>query len=151
MFLNTFRFFDIGELLENRLNKGDNKFMNKYRLKNGLTVILVERAESETSAVLLLVGAGSRHEEIGKEGAAHYVEHLVFKGSNKRGNTQEISEFLDKIGGDYNAFTGKEYTGFHAHVAKKHTIKALDFISDLVGQPLMRESDFNLERGVILE
>jgi predicted Zn-dependent peptidase len=129
----------------------ENVIMKQYKLDNGLTVITVEKAEAETSAVLLVVAAGSRHETSETEGTAHFLEHMVFKGSKKRGNTKLISEFLDEIGGDYNAFTGKEYTGFHAHVAKEHTEKAFDFIADLAGQPLLREEDFNLERGVIFE
>lgn len=125
--------------------------MKQYKLKNGLTLILEERAEAATATVLLLVGVGSRNETPEIEGVAHFLEHMVFKGTKKRGTTQLISEYLDQVGGDYNAFTSKEYTGFHAHVAKEHLLKALDFVADLTSQPLLRKADFELEKGVIFE
>lgn len=120
-------------------------------LKNGLRFVSAEKKDAKTVALLLMIKVGSRYETPSQWGMAHFLEHMVFKGTKKRPNTMAIAEYLDKIGGDYNAFTGDEYTGFHAHVAKEHCEKAVDFICDLVGQPLFKENDFNVEKGVITE
>jgi len=127
------------------------KKMQTITLQNGLKIHLIEKPASETAAILLIAKTGSANEQPGEEGVAHFLEHMVFKGTKKRSNTQAISEYIDQIGGDYNAFTGKESTGFHCQIFKKYFDRGLDFIIDLVANPLLRTVDFNTEKGVILE
>jgi predicted Zn-dependent peptidase len=125
--------------------------MQTVTLQNGLKIHLVEKPASETAAILLIAKTGSANEQPEEEGVAHFLEHMVFKGTKKRPNTQAISEYIDQIGGDYNAFTGKESTGFHCQIFKKHFDRGLDFVIDLVANPLLRTNDFDTEKGVILE
>src|SRR3989344_2057729 len=103
----------------------------KTKLKNGLRVISVPMKNAQSVTVLVLVGTGSKYETKDINGISHFLEHMFFKGTKKRPNTLAISETLDRIGGQYNAFTSKEVTGFWAKVDKKHTDIALDWISDM--------------------
>lgn len=121
------------------------------KLKNGLTYIAIEKPASETAAVLLLVKVGSVYEQAKIFGAAHMAEHLVFKATKCFKNTQEITEFMDEIGGAYNAFTGKEMTGFHAVVEKAYLDRALKFVLELVDEPKLKEADFETEKKIIIE
>jgi predicted Zn-dependent peptidase len=105
----------------------------------------------KTVTILVLFGIGSKYENKGNNGAAHFVEHMLFKGTIKRPNAKIISEDLDKIGGEYNAFTSKEYTGYYVKVNTDYFNLALDWISDIVLNSQFDEEEMNKERGVILE
>ncbi|KKP33099.1 MAG: Processing protease [Parcubacteria group bacterium GW2011_GWC2_32_10] len=107
------------------------KKYNKITLKNGLRVLTVPMKNANSVTVLILVGTGAKYETKEQNGISHFLEHMFFKGTKKRPNTLIISETLDKIGGEYNAFTSKEVTGFWAKVDKKNTDVALDWISDM--------------------
>ena len=80
-------------------------------LKNGTRLVLVPHADTMAATVLVLYGVGSRYESAQMNGAAHYIEHMMFKGTKRRKDTMAISRDLDGVGADYNAFTGKDYTG----------------------------------------
>jgi len=101
------------------------KKYNKITLKNGLRVLTVPMKNANSVTVLILVGTGAKYETKEQNGISHFLEHMFFKGTKKRPNTLIISETLDKIGGEYNAFTSKEVTGFWAKVDKKNTDVAL--------------------------
>ncbi|OGZ83959.1 MAG: hypothetical protein A2416_04255 [Candidatus Staskawiczbacteria bacterium RIFOXYC1_FULL_37_52] len=103
----------------------------KTTLKNGLRLITVPIESANSVTVLILVGTGSKHETKDINGISHFLEHMFFKGTEKRPNTLNIAETLDRVGGEYNAFTSKEVTGFWAKVDKKHVDIALDWISDM--------------------
>src|SRR3989344_4631815 len=103
----------------------------KIILNNGLKVITVPMENANSVTVLILVGAGSKYETKDVNGISHFLEHMFVKGTKKRPNTLKISETLDSIGGEYNAFTSKEATGFWAKVDKKHSDIALDWITDI--------------------
>lgn len=124
---------------------------DKTTLKNGLRVISVPIENAKSVTVLVLVGAGSKYETKDINGISHFLEHMFFKGTKKRPNTLRISETLDKIGGEYNAFTSKEVTGFWAKVDKKHIDVALDWISDIFLNSKFEESEIQREKGVIIE
>ena len=94
-------------------------------------MVTVPMKNANSVTVLILVGTGSKYETKDVNGISHFLEHMFFKGTKKRPNTLAISETLDKIGGQYNAFTSKEVTGFWAKVDKKHEDVALDWISDM--------------------
>src|SRR3989344_3565501 len=103
----------------------------KIILPNKLRVITVPMKNANSVTVLILVGTGSKYETKDINGISHFLEHMFFKGTKKRPNTLKISETLDMIGGQYNAFTSKEVTGFWAKVDKKNTDIALDWIADM--------------------
>lgn len=123
----------------------------KTTLSNGLRVITVPIEHANSVTVLILVGTGSKHETREINGISHFLEHMFFKGTTKRPDTLSISETLDSVGGEYNAFTSKEVTGFWAKVDKKHADVALDWISDIFLNSKFDETEMEREKGVILE
>ena len=117
--------------------------MDKYQksiLSNGIRVV------SES----IWVGAGSRHESEEYSGISHFIEHLLFKGTEKR-TAKDIAESLDAVGGQLNAFTSKEYTCYYAKVLDEHLDLALDVLSDMFFNSIFEEKDINKEREVIKE
>src|SRR3989344_5221371 len=123
----------------------------KTKLKNGLRGIAIPTKNAKSVTVLVLVGTGSKYETKDINGMSHFLEHMFFKGTKKRPTTLKISETLDRIGGQYNAFTSKETTGFWAKVDKKHTDVALDWISDIFLNSKFDEKEMKREKGVIIE
>ena len=123
----------------------------KTTLPNGLRVITVPVKNANSVTVLILVGTGSKYETKDINGISHFLEHMFFKGTKKRPNTLKISETLDMIGGQYNAFTSKEVTGFWAKVDKKHTDIALDWISDMFLNSTFDKAEIEREKGVVIE
>ena len=123
----------------------------KTTLNNGLRIITVPIENANSVTVLILVGTGSKYETKDINGISHFLEHMFFKGTKKRPNTLKISETLDMVGGEYNAFTSKEVTGFWAKVDKKHSDVALDWISDIFLNSKFDEKEMEREKGVIIE
>jgi len=123
----------------------------KTKLANGLRVITVSMENANSVMVLILVGTGSKYEPKNINGISHFLEHMFFKGTKKRPNTLEISETLDSVGGEYNAFTSKEVTGFYAKVDKKHSDIALDWIADIFLNSKFDQIEMEREKGVIIE
>lgn len=124
---------------------------NKTTLQSGLRVITVPVKNANSVTVLILVGTGSKYETKEVNGVSHFLEHMFFKGTQKRPDTLNISETLDRIGGQYNAFTSKEVTGFWAKVDKRHTDVALDWISDMFLNSKFEQTEIERERGVVVE
>ncbi len=120
------------------------------RLANGLTVISHSMPGLETVALGLWVAAGSRDERPQEAGAAHFLEHMAFKGTRRRGPLQIAAEIEDR-GGDLNAATSTETTGYTAHVLKEDWRTALDVICDIVTDPLFDAAEMERERAVILQ
>jgi len=81
--------------------------------------------------VLVVVGAGSEYERKDLSGLSHFLEHMFFKGTKKLEKPKDVAEFLDRVGGDFNAFTGEEYTGYYAKVNAEHLDIALSWVSDI--------------------
>ena len=124
--------------------------IRKTTLPNGL-VILTERMEHIRSVAMgVWIRAGSRHELAEVNGISHFVEHMVFKGTKSR-SAQKIAREVDAIGGNLDAFTGKETVCFNVKVLDQHVPTALDVLSDLVLNPVFANEDILRERGVILE
>ena len=123
----------------------------KTIIENGLRVITIPMQNSNSVTVLILVGTGSKYETKEINGISHFLEHMFFKGTKKRPNTLKISETLDEVGGEYNAFTSKEITGYWAKVDKKHQDVALDWISDIFLNSKFDEKEMQREKGVIIE
>jgi predicted Zn-dependent peptidase len=124
---------------------------SKHHLANGLRLILVPDKTKEVVTTLVMVGTGSRYESDEEAGISHILEHLVYKGTKKRPDAMAVAEFIEGIGGEHNAFTSKEYTGFYTKVAAKHLLNSIDFLSDLLVNPLLREADLDREKQVILQ
>jgi predicted Zn-dependent peptidase len=106
---------------------------------------------TKTVTVLVLVGAGSNYETKDINGVSHFLEHMFFKGTKKRPNALAIAETLDRVGGQYNAFTGREYTGYWAKVDSRHLDLALDWVSDIFLNSKLESQEIERERGVITE
>jgi len=106
---------------------------------------------TETFTILVIVATGSRHETRENNGISHFLEHMFFKGTVKRPNTLAISSALDKVGGEFNAFTSKEYTGYYAKVDGQHADLAIDVIGDMLLHSKFDSQEIEREKGVILE
>jgi len=124
------------------------KRMQKIKLKNGLTVIYEEK-DTNSVAVEVMVKVGSNNEKNKERGITHFIEHMVFEGTNKRRNSQEIANEIEKIGGELNAYTSSERTCFYVKVLKRHFDKALDVLADIVQNPLFREEDIEKEKKIV--
>ena len=117
---------------------------------NGVTV-LSERVASVRSAALgVWVRTASAHEPRPKMGVSHLLEHMVFKGTERR-SAQEIALALEARGGSLDAYTSRDSTAYHARVLDADLARALDVITDLVRRPVLRDADLQLERQVVLE
>ncbi len=107
--------------------------------------------ETNAISVLVLVKTGSRYENEKNNGVAHFIEHLLFKGTKKRPTSLSISKELDGIGADYNAFTSKDKTGYYIKAPKEHLELALDILSDMIFHSKFDDVEIERERGVIIE
>src|SRR5579872_4635864 len=99
-------------------------------LKNGLRIITIPMPSVESATVLVMAGAGSRYENRKNSGISHFLEHMAFKGTEKRPNAMIISSLIDGMGGEFNAFTGKETTGYYIKSAKDNVETSIDLLSD---------------------
>jgi len=128
-----------------------NRAYQKHTFKNGLRLITVPMKGTKAVTVLVLVGAGSKYEDKKNNGISHFLEHMFFKGTKKRPNTLAIAETLDRVGGEYNAFTGKEYTGYYAKLDSKYLDLAIDWVSDIFLNSKLEKEEIQREKGVIIE
>jgi len=123
--------------------------LSESRLCNGINVITEEIKESSSASVGIWVNVGSRDEVEGYHGCTHFLEHLLFKGTLKR-SAKEISRAIEERGGYLNAFTDRDMTCFHAKVLGKDLKLALEVLSDMVQNPLLKQEDLEKERTVVL-
>ena len=121
------------------------------RLDNGLRILTapMEAAQSVTCAIML--AAGSRYETEDTNGIAHFSEHMFFKGTERRPTARDISMEIDAIGGEFNAFTGKEYTGYYVRCAAESRDVALDVLVDMLRHSKFDPDEIEREKGVIVE
>jgi len=128
--------------------------MKEYKnvlLSNKIPLITIPLKNAKTSTILLIVKTGSRYEDRFNSGISHFLEHLFFKGTKKRPNAFALSSELDSLGGEYNAFTAKEYTGYWVKVATAKTAQALDLVSDMLLNSKLAAAEIAKEKGVIIE
>lgn len=123
----------------------------KVTLENGLRVILVPQAASLTTTMLVLVEAGSKYETKETNGLSHFLEHMYFKGTEKRPKPIDVAITLDRIGGASNAFTTHEATGYHTKAARTHLPILLDIVSDIYLHSTLDAHEIEKERSVIIE
>lgn len=119
-------------------------------LDNGVRVLTDEAPDRSTVSVSVWVGVGSRDESESQAGTSHFLEHLLFKGTDDM-DAREIAVAMDSVGGDMNAFTSNEHTAFYATVPATDTAVALDLLLEVIRRPALRPSDIDAERHVILE
>ncbi len=119
-------------------------------LPSGLRVVTEQMAGSRSASIGVWVDVGSRDETPALHGCSHFLEHLLFKGTPER-SAMEISVALDAVGGEFNAFTTKEYTVFHARVLDEDLATAVDVLGDMVTSSTLTEADVEAERDVILD
>lgn len=120
-----------------------------HTLPNGIR-LLFKHSTSAITHCCFMVNAGARDEKNGKDGLAHFIEHLLFKETQRRSTTQ-ILNHLELVGADLNAYTTKEYTCLHASLLKQHLERAMDLFEDLVFHSTFPHDELQKERGVILD
>ena len=121
------------------------------KLSNGLRVITTPLRETQAVTVLVLVKVGSRYESPDLNGSSHFIEHLMFKGTKKRPTTLALSQELDSVGAEYNAYTSKDHTGFYIKLAANKVELAIDMLSDMLFNSKFESLEINRERGTIAE
>lgn len=122
-----------------------------HTLQNGMRVILAPSKSAETVTVMIMTATGSRYETKEENGMAHFLEHMVFKGTKKRPTAQKITQEIDGVGGQMNAFTGKDRTAYYVKVGKPHFAKAFDVIADVFLNPTLPKKEIEKERGAVIE
>lgn len=129
---------------------GTAREIEKTVLPNGVRIVTETMPHVRSVSVGIWIGTGSRSERPEENGISHFLEHILFKGTQTR-SAEEIARSVDSIGGNLDAFTAKELVSFNTKVLDKHLPKAFDVLSDVVVHPLMRPEDIEKEKGVILE
>ena len=119
------------------------------QLANGLDVIAEINPDSHSTAIGMFVNTGARDEDVQINGVSHFLEHMMFKGSEKY-SWEDVNRIFDELGARYNAFTSQEMTAYYANVLPEYTERALEHLSHLL-RPAIRPADFDTEKKVILE
>ncbi|MEP2783695.1 MAG: pitrilysin family protein [Pseudoruegeria sp.] len=120
------------------------------RLSNGVRVVTENMPGLQSASIGIWVTAGGRHERVEQNGIAHFLEHMAFKGTERR-SSLEIAEAVEDVGGYINAYTSREMTAFYARVLSADVPLALDVIADIVLNPVFDPAEIEVERGVILQ
>jgi predicted Zn-dependent peptidase len=119
-------------------------------LDNGLRILTERMTQVRSVSIGVWLTRGSRHESADRSGIAHFVEHMLFKGTNTR-TAEDIAQAIDSIGGQLDAFTAKEYASYYIKVLDEHLPLALDILSDIVLHPAFSVDDIEREKKVVLE
>jgi len=127
------------------------RVFHKEVLPNGLRVLTADMPQAKSVAVFVMLAAGSRYETKDTNGIAHFAEHMFFKGTERRPSARDIAGEIDSIGGEFNAFTGKEYTGYYVKCAAEHRDVALDVLVDMLRHSKFDPEEIDREKGVIVE
>jgi predicted Zn-dependent peptidase len=123
----------------------------RHTLDNGLRVLTANLDHAQSVTCMVMLAAGSRYETPDTNGIAHFSEHMFFKGTERRPSAREIAGEIDAIGGEFNAFTGKEYTAYYVKCAAEHRDVALDVIVDMLRNSRFDSEEIEREKGVIVE
>jgi predicted Zn-dependent peptidase len=123
----------------------------RQTLSNGLRVLLAQMPQATSVTCMIMLAAGSRYETRDTSGIAHFSEHMFFKGTERRPTARDIGTEIDGIGGEFNAFTGKEYTGYFVKCAAEFRDTALDVLVDMLRHSKFAEDEIEREKGVIVE
>jgi len=124
--------------------------IQKTTLRNGLKIITEEMPDIQSASIGIWVNMGSRDEEGSKSGISHFIEHLLFKGTERR-TALDIAREIESVGGALNAFTGRENTCFYAKVLSKDIELAVDLLSDIFLNPRFDKGEMEKERMVVMQ
>ncbi len=128
--------------------------MSSYSVANlpsGLPVLTAPSGGTASVTVMVFAGAGSRYEHESERGISHFLEHMFFKGGDRFKNTKEVSMAIDGVGGEFNAFTGKEYAGYYVKIAAENIELGCDVLGDMLCNASFPQDEIEKERGVIIE
>ena len=120
-------------------------------LSNGVRLLAAPMPQVQSVACFIMLAAGSRYETADTNGIAHFSEHMFFKGTERRPTAKQIGLELDGIGAEFNAFTGKEYTGYYVKCAAEHREHAFDVLVDMLRHSTFEPEEIEREKGVIVE
>ncbi len=120
-------------------------------LQNGLRVLTAPMPQAQSVSCVVMLAAGSRYEALETNGIAHFAEHMFFKGTERRPTARDLAGEVDAIGGEFNAFTGKEFTGFYVRCAAEYAQTALDVLVDMLRHSRFDAEEIEREKGVIVE
>jgi predicted Zn-dependent peptidase len=123
----------------------------RQTLENGLRVLTAPMPQAQSVTCFVMIAAGSRYETWETNGIAHFTEHMVFKGTERRPTARDIAGEVDAIGGEFNAFTGKEMTGYYVRCAAPSRDLALDVLADMLRHSKFESTEIEREKGVIVE
>jgi len=120
-------------------------------LSNGIRLLTAPMSHAQSVSCIVMLAAGSRYETPETNGIAHFAEHMFFKGTENRPTSRDITSAIDGIGGEFNAFTGKEYTGYYVKCAAGYRDVALDVLVDMLRHSKFDAEEIDREKGVIVE
>jgi predicted Zn-dependent peptidase len=123
----------------------------RQTLPNGVRLLTAPMPHVQSTSCFLMFAAGSRYETRETNGIAHFSEHMFFKGTERRPTSRDIAGEIDAIGGEFNAFTGKEYTGYYVKCAAEHAPTAFDVLVDMMRHAKFASEEIEREKGVIVE
>jgi predicted Zn-dependent peptidase len=121
------------------------------RLDNGLRILSADMPQVQSVTCMIMLAAGSRYETAETNGIAHFAEHMFFKGTERRPTARDIGMEVDSLGGEFNAFTSKEYTGYYVKCAADYRERALDVLVDMIRNSKFDPEEIEREKGVIVE
>jgi predicted Zn-dependent peptidase len=128
-----------------------NAVFERQRLDNGLRVVTADMPQVQSVTCMIMLAAGSRYETPDTNGIAHFAEHMFFKGTEQRPTARVIGMEVDSLGGEFNAFTSKEYTGYYIKCAADYRDRALDVLVDMLRHSKFEPEEIEREKGVIVE
>lgn len=124
--------------------------LRQHQLPNGFRIVTEAMPGLQSASIGIWVTAGGRHERLEQNGIAHFLEHMAFKGTERR-SALEIAEAVEDVGGYINAYTSREVTAYYARVLKEDVPLALDVLADILRNPVFDPREIEVERGVILQ
>jgi predicted Zn-dependent peptidase len=127
------------------------KAYERHTLPNGLRVVSAPIPTAESVTCMIMLAAGSRYESRETNGIAHFAEHMFFKGTERRPTARDIGIEVDALGGEFNAFTSKEYTGYYVRCGADFRDTALDVLVDMLRNSKFEPEEIEREKGVIIE
>ena len=132
------------------MSESNSATLQQHKLSNGFRIVTESMPGLASATIGIWVGAGARHETAEQNGIAHFLEHMAFKGTDRRSALQ-IAESIEDVGGYINAYTSREVTAYYARVLESDVSLALDVIADILLNPVFDEAEIEVERGVILQ
>lgn len=122
-----------------------------HKLSNGLQLVIIPRKQTNSVTAIVLVKTGSRYETAEISGVSHFLEHMFFKGTSRRPTAEQVSSEIDSIGGDFNAYTDRESTGYHIKAESSHLPLLIDLLADITQNSLFDSGEIEREKNVVIE